>query len=61
MSIRQFLFNGLAGIALWAVVLYAAWTPAPNFASLPQCSIAEFSPDVSLADKQFCRHLRRVK
>lgn len=58
MSIKEFLFAGTVGLVMWAGLIWGVWR-SPD--TTPQCSIAEFSPDVPLATKQFCRHLRRAK
>jgi hypothetical protein len=60
------LLEMLAWICVWiawgAVIFFCAWmSPPMHEAKKMDCSLAEFSPDISLEIKQLCREARKTK
>lgn len=57
----RFIFCGLLGVMFWAALVYLTFEANPSLVSSTakyDCSISEFSPDITKSMKKLCREVK---
>lgn len=57
----RFIFLGLIGVMVWGALVYLTLEATPSLVSSTakyDCSISEFSPDVTKSMKKLCREVK---